>query len=122
MIVAGMGFTSKASRQSLLNAIEQTGYMEKITAISTRSDKAEEAVFKTLAKDFNLKIISLPDEVLKQIETPGFSARAHTLTGIGCVCEACALAAAGNGARLVAEKHISIDGQATAAIALGKKS
>lgn len=118
VIVAGFGFSSRASTASLRGALERAqersqGEM-RIDALATLADKA--AALEPLAQALGLPLIAvtppLPD-------TPTQSPRSLAARGSGSVAEACALAGAGAGAYLRCGRTLSPDRLATCATAQG---
>ena len=120
MRVAGLGFRREATIESLRDALAAAGGACGLDALETVTDKADAAVIVSLARELDLTIKPVPNEVLAQVETPTRSARIETMFGTGSLAEAAALAVAGPGARLVSERAISRDKAATAAIAEGE--
>ncbi|HWL19520.1 MAG TPA: cobalamin biosynthesis protein [Bradyrhizobium sp.] len=120
MRVAGLGFRKEATIESLRDALAAAGGARGLDALATAADKAGAAVIVSLACELGLTIRPVPAEVLARVETPTRSARIATMFGTGSLAEAAALAAAGQGARLVAERTVSRDRAATAAIAEGE--
>lgn len=122
MKVAGMGFKSDVTLGALRDALRAAGGHEGLTALATSSEKADTAVFKSLARELNVPIKSISSDLLGQIVTPTQSNRVHAKFGTGSLAEAVALAAAGPGARLISPRVVSQDRSATAAIALGEEA
>jgi cobalt-precorrin 5A hydrolase len=120
MRVAGLGFRKEATIESLRDALAAAGGARGLDALATATDKADAAVIIALAREMGLTIRAVPAEVLAWVGTPTRSARIATMFGTGSLAEAAALAAAGRGARLVAERTVSHDKAATAAIAEGE--
>jgi cobalt-precorrin 5A hydrolase len=120
MRVAGLGFRKEATIESLRDALAAAGGARGLDALATAIGKADAAVIVALAREMGLTIRAVPAEVLARVETPTRSARIATMFGTGSLAEAAALAAAGQGARLVAERTVSRDRAATAAIAEGE--
>ncbi len=120
MRVAGLGFRREASIESLRDALIAAGGTRGLDALATATDKADAAVILTLARELGLTIKPVSAEVLARAETSTRSARIEKMLGTGSLAEAAALAAAGQGARLISERSISRDRTATAAIAEGE--
>ncbi len=120
MRVAGLGFRREASIESLREALVAAGGTRGLDALATATDKADAAVILTLARELGLTIKPVSAEVLARAETSTRSARIEKMLGTGSLAEAAALAAAGQGARLISERSISRDRTATAAIAEGE--
>jgi cobalt-precorrin 5A hydrolase len=115
MRVAGFGFTSAASLASLQAALTLAGGA--VDAVATVEGKAKGLA--PLADALGLPLITVTRAELATHKRPG-SARVSALFGTGSVAESAALAAAGQGARLVVGRITSPDGQAVAAIAQGQ--
>lgn len=111
-VVAGFGFSSKATSDSLASALEAVCGQTRVEALATLADKAER--LRALGQEMGVEIIEvigpLPDTVTN-------SHRSKAERGTGSVAEACALAAAGPGAYLLATRKISADRLATCALA-----
>ncbi|MCC0081534.1 MAG: cobalamin biosynthesis protein [Rhodobacter sp.] len=112
MIVAGFGFSSRATPESLAAALAATGASP--AALATLADKA--AALAPLADVLGLPVIPV-DGPLPETETQ--SPRSLAARGTGSVAEACALKAAGPGAILLTPRVTSADRLATCAIAKG---
>lgn len=115
MRVAGLGFNSAATLASLKSALQRAGETD---ALATEADKAEEAVVQELSQSLGLPLMRVAQSVLARQEVLTSSPRVKALYGVGSVAEAAALAAAGEGARLMGARVVSADGHATAAIAV----
>ena len=119
MIVAGLGFRKGASVESLMSAYKMAAQGHVVTALATAEDKAGAACLVALAKALGLPIVSVAEDAVKAAQTVTQSSRVQALRGTGSLAEAVALSAAGDGARLVGVRQVSVDRQATCAIALG---
>lgn len=108
MIVAGFGFSSRATVESLKGALAATGHQP--DAVATLADKAP-----ALAA-LGLPVIAVSGPLPP---TPTQSPASLAARGTGSVAEACALDAAGPGAYLLTTRRVSPDGLATCAIAKG---
>ncbi|MFM7402606.1 MAG: cobalamin biosynthesis protein [Erythrobacter sp.] len=117
VIVAGFGFRSRATVESLIDALVRAGGSDGIDALATAADKAATAPFQALAARLGLPVVALPPDVLQAQTTPTQSAASLAARGAGSMAEAAALAAAGPGARLIGLRAISGDGTATCALA-----
>jgi len=115
VIVAGFGFSSKATTGSLADAlrIAHAG-LPPVTVLATLADKA--AALEDLAETRGLGIIAVSGPLPDTPTQSGPSLRAR---GTGSVAEACALAVAGEGGYLRRTRVVSGDGLATCAIAQG---
>ncbi len=118
MIVAGFGYRSGADQASLRSALmlAQAGHPS-VTALAAPADKA--ALLAPLADALAVPLIAVSPEALRAIPTSTRSPASLAARETGSVAEASALAAAGDGARLIAHRHISTDRMATCAIAEG---
>lgn len=119
MIIAGFGFTSRATAASLAQALNATGHAGTLTAIATHADKANAAPLRAFAHAHGLPISAIPADQITQTATQTHSARSQNARNTGSVAEAAALAAAGPGATLIAARHVSADRMATCALAKG---
>jgi cobalt-precorrin 5A hydrolase len=119
MKVAGLGFKKDVTLASLREALAAAGGPDGLAAMATVSDKAEAEALKQLARECGVPIRAVPADVLAGIRTPTQSTRVTEMFGTGSVAEAAALAAAGPRARLIANRAVSQDRTATAAIAEG---
>jgi len=121
MIVAGFGFSSDATIDSLTSAFSETG-LSAADAIATAEDKSKTHVFIDFAKTIGAKIVSIDASALTRIKTHTQSQASQTHRNTGSVAEAAALAALGKDANLLVPRSISNDRMATCAIAQGPKS
>lgn len=112
MIVAGFGFSTRATTDSLRDALAITGL--KVEALATLADKSD--ALTPLADELGVPLIAI-DGPLPDTTTQ--SARSLSARGIGSVAEACALAAVGAGGYLRCTRVTSGDHLATCAIAQG---
>ncbi len=119
MIVAGLGFSSAATAESLRSAYDGAAADLAVDALATAADKQGHPALTELAKTLALPLhLVAPDDLAGQ-RTLTCSNRSRATHGTGSVSEASALAAAGQGARLLAPRQISHDRLATCAIAIG---
>lgn len=118
MIVAGFGFRKGAHAASLRAALAlaQQG-CPAVSLLATAADKAD--CLEPLAAALELPVVGLAPEALTTATTLTRSTASLSARGTGSVAEACALAAAGPGARLLGPRHVSPDRMATCAIAQG---
>jgi cobalt-precorrin 5A hydrolase len=118
VIVAGFGFRSGVGLSSLRGAfaLAQQG-RPPVTHLATAQDKV--AALAPLAEALGLPLAGVTPEALAAVETTTRSVASLTARDVGSVAEASALAAAGAGARLLGQRHISPDRMATCAIAQG---
>lgn len=119
MIVAGFGFTSRATADSLRTALAATGYGGALDHLATASDKAVTPAFVQAAASLKTPIIGVAADRIEATQTQTRSRMSHSTRKTGSVAEAAALAAAGPGATLIVPRHISADRMATCAIAKG---
>lgn len=117
VIVAGLGFRSGATTTSLRAALETASGGQTVTHLATLADKAEGLA--ELAAHLALPLIAVAPESIVALPTPTQSLASVSARGVGSVAEACALVAAGKGARLLAPRSMSPDRMATCAIAEG---
>ncbi len=122
MIVAGLGFRASASMDSLTDAFVQATRDYNVTHIATADDKANTPAFKALSDRLNLPAIAVAPSALTKQSTPTQSAASQKARRVGSVAEAAALAAAGDGSRLLVTRTISNDRLATCALALGDET
>lgn len=115
MIVAGFGFRSGATLESLRAALAlaQTG-APPVTHVASVADKLP------LLRGLGLPVIAATG--IEQVATPSRSPASLAARGTGSVAEAAALLAAGPGARLLAPRCISPDRMATCALAEGPRA
>ncbi|WP_438456010.1 cobalamin biosynthesis protein [Vreelandella venusta] len=115
--VAGFGFRSEATLESLGQAldqlIDQYGVIDKLAAARSMLPLVEE-----LGRLRNIEVIAVADAELSTVATLTHSTHSLQARGTGSVAEAVALLAAGPNARLVGPRIISADRRATAALAL----
>lgn len=118
MIVAGFGARASATMAAFHAALRLTAHgFPPVTVIAAPQDRA--AMLDELAALLDLPLVALPPHALVGIATPTRSTASLEHRGIGSVAEACALAAAGPAARLLATRRISPDRTVTCAIARG---
>ncbi|MCB2116469.1 MAG: cobalamin biosynthesis protein [Rhodobacteraceae bacterium] len=117
MRVAGFGFQSGATDDSLRDALRLAG--GQADRLATLADKAGAPAIKALASDLGLPLAEVSRSALQGVATLTRSPRIEGQFGTGSVAEAVALVAAGPGARLLGPRAVSSDGLATAAIAEG---
>ncbi len=123
-LVIGLGFRDEASAQSIgevLAAVAaRAGFAA--TAIAVPGDKAGHAGLRAAAREAELPIEAIGADAMRRADTQVAtrSERSEKHRGVGSVCEAAALAAAGAGARLVATRIVSTDRHATAAAAIAR--
>ncbi|MFA3918319.1 cobalamin biosynthesis protein [Ruegeria hyattellae] len=119
LIVAGFGFASAATAESLQDVYNRAARDHFVTALATAVDKAVHPALTALAADLHLPVLRVDAAALQTARTLTQSQRSATERGTGSVAEAAALATAGSDARLIAPRHISADRLATCAVAIG---
>ncbi len=122
MIVAGLGFSSTASADSLRAAYDLASADHVVTDLATVADKDGHPALSDFARSLNLPLHLIAADDLSGQRTLTCSPRSRATYGTGSVAEAAALAAAGSGARLLSPRHISTDRLATCAVAIGAPS
>jgi cobalt-precorrin 5A hydrolase len=121
VIVAGLGFRRGADVAALRAALAALGAVH-IDRLATAADKADAAALRQLAAEMGVMVVAVDAGLMAAQPVVTHSARVIALRGTGSVAEAAALAAAGDGARLIAPRVISSCGMATAALAEGVHS
>ena len=114
MRIAGLGLRATAKRETLCALLAQA---DTVDALATLADKANHPALLALARMASLPIHPVPRENLAGLATQTRSCRIEQGFGTGSVAEACALAAAGPGARLVLARLTAQTGEATLAVA-----
>lgn len=120
MIVAGIGFNTRATPIALARALDgalQAAGGAALDALASARPKADDPILIAFAKTRALPLLAVD---VAGINTPSQSPRVMALFGTGSLAEAAALAAAGPGGRLIVCKTLSPCGHATAAIAQSK--
>ncbi|MEP5212007.1 cobalamin biosynthesis protein [Sulfitobacter pontiacus] len=117
MKIAGLGFRSSVTPQALQNALTQMG--TEIDALAVLETKATAAGFHAFAEFSDTPVLFVPEDEIRNIETPTQSLRIQSRFGTGSVAEALALVAAGRygSARLISPRLATPDGLATVALA-----
>jgi cobalt-precorrin 5A hydrolase len=121
-LIIGVGFRDKASAQSIEDAIAtalRAAPGQYVVAIATPSDKARHPSLLAAAGLHALPIVAIDPLRLRDVD-PSVTTRSPislAQRGVGSVCEAAALAAAGRGAQLIVGRIVSADQHATAAAA-----
>ncbi|RBW57430.1 cobalamin biosynthesis protein [Ruegeria sp. A3M17] len=119
MIVAGLGFSSTATVDSLRAVFERASVGQNVDALATVADKEGHAALSEFAAEIALPLHFIAAADLAGQRTLTCSNRSRATYGTGSVAEASALAAAGTGARLTSPRQISDDRLATCAVAIG---
>ncbi|WP_109313944.1 cobalamin biosynthesis protein [Ruegeria sp. AU67] len=119
MIIAGLGFSSTATVDSLRAVFERASVGQNVDALATVADKEGHAALSEFAAETALPLHFIAAADLAGQRTLTCSNRSRATYGTGSVAEASALAAAGTGARLTSPRQISDDRLATCAVAIG---
>jgi len=122
-LVIGLGFRNEASARSIAEVLDIVAARAALpgvaSAIAVSDDKAAHPGLRAAAHAAQLPIEAVAAAALRaadaRVATRSAQAKKHR--GVGSVCEAAALAAAGAGARLVVTRIVSADRRATAAAA-----
>jgi cobalt-precorrin 5A hydrolase len=120
MIVAGIGFNTRATPAALAKAVDTAILAAggaRLDALASAWSKSADPVLIAFAQTRALPLLVVN---VAGIQTPSQSPRVLALFGTGSLAEAAALAGAGPNARLLATKCTSPCGRATAAIAQSK--
>ncbi len=123
-LVIGLGFRDGASAQSIGEVLADVAAHAAMpgvaSAIAVSEDKAAHPGLRAAAQAARLPIEAVAAATMRaadaQVATRSEQVKRHR--GVGSVCEAAALAAAGAGARLVVTRIVSADRHATAAAAI----
>lgn len=119
-MIAGIGFRSAATVASLRDALARAGVSDPCRVALPEVKADHPACAELSVQGFTL--IPVSPAAIRAAPTLTRSAHALAAHDTGSVAEACALAAAGSGARLAGPRSVSGDGMATAALALCKES
>jgi cobalt-precorrin 5A hydrolase len=125
-LVIGLGFRDQATAQSigevLADVAARAAHPGLATVLAVIEDKATHPGLLVAVQATPFPIETVTAEALRAVDSrvTTRSERVFKQRGVGCVCEAAALAAAGAGARLVVTRHVSTDRTATAAAAITK--
>ena len=118
MIVAGFGFRHGVSADELLLVLEEAALaaslpVREVESVATAADRSAEPGLIAAAQRLSVPIVPVGEDDLRAADKQAAtrSARALASYGVGSVCEAAALAAAGPGARL---RHPRITGARSA--------
>lgn len=123
-LVIGLGFRDEASAQSIGEVVTNVAADSAMTGVASvlavPEDKAAHPSLVAAARAAHLPIETVTADAMRQTDArvATRSERVEKHRGVGSVCEATALAAAGEGARLVVTRMVSADRHATAAAAL----
>lgn len=121
-LMIGIGFRDQASAQSIDDAMTtalQAARGLDVAAIAAPADKARHPALLAAADTRALPVIAIDPVRLRDAGARATTRSAVSLAhrGVGSVCEAAALAAAGRDAKLLVRRVVSADRHATAAIA-----
>jgi cobalt-precorrin 5A hydrolase len=123
-LVIGVGFRDHATAPSigavLADVVARAGRPEVTTVLAVVADKAAHPGLLAAASAVQFPIEIIAVEAMREADA-GITTRSERVLrqrGVGSVCEAAALAAAGPGSRLVVTRQVSADRTATAAAAL----
>jgi len=120
MIVAGLGFRTTCTANELVALIGRVGEAAgaHVEALAVPDFKAGASALATAAAILAIEVRPVTRAALAEVQRlcPSRSAAALAAVGVASVAEACALAAAGPGGRLLAPKAAS--GAATCALAM----
>jgi cobalt-precorrin 5A hydrolase len=125
-LVIGLGFRDRATAQSigevLAEVVARAAYPGVATALAVMEDKAAHPGLLAAVQGKHFPIETVAAESLRAVDSrvATRSERVLKQRGVGSVCEAAALAAAGTGAHLVVTRQVSTDRNATAAAAITK--
>ena len=119
MRVVGLGLRAAATLEGVHELFRQLQVMSASTLAVPAFRQAHPLVAGLQAAGFRLVLI--PEEMLLGVSTPTRSPRILARFGTGSLAEACAIIAAGPGARLVEPRVISADGCVTAALAQSER-
>ena len=125
-LVIGLGFRDQATAQSigevLADVAARAAHPGVATVLAVIEDKATHPGLLAAVQATPFPIETVTAEALRAVDSrvTTRSERVFKQRGVGSVCEAAALAAAGAGARLVVTRHVSTDRTATAAAAITK--
>uniref|UniRef100_Q07PH2 Cobalamin biosynthesis protein G CbiG n=1 Tax=Rhodopseudomonas palustris (strain BisA53) TaxID=316055 RepID=Q07PH2_RHOP5 len=121
-LIIGVGFRDRATAQSIEDAIATAlrgAAGAEVVAIATAADKIRHPALLTAAGQRALPIVAIDPLRLRDADPQVTTRSPISLAqrGVGSVCEAAALAAAGRDAQLVVSRVVSADQHATAAAA-----
>ena len=118
MIVAGFGYRSGATLDSLRDAYRRARLGQEADVLATVEDKLP--LLHDLGADIRRPAVGISSKFMQVQETETVSESVLAARGVGSVAEAAALAAAGPGAQLLSTRVVSEDGRATCAFAIGE--
>ena len=115
-MIAGIGFRTAATMDSVLDALERAGATD-CRRLALPQDNLHHTAA-TALREAGYLLIPIAPHAMSAQSTLSESAASRAARGTGSVAEACALAAAGAGGRLAGARAISGDRMATAALAV----
>jgi cobalt-precorrin 5A hydrolase len=127
-LVIGLGFRDQATAQSigevLTSAIEKAAMPKTIAMLAVVADKAAHPGLLATVRASQHQLETVTAQAMRQADAriATHSERVLRQRGVGSVCEATALAAAGTSARLLVTRIVSVDRTATAAVAVTEDS
>jgi cobalt-precorrin 5A hydrolase len=119
-----LGFREATTAQSigevLASVAARTAQRGVATVLAVAEDKAAHPSLLAAAQALHYQVETVATEELREADARVITRSERVLRqrGVGSVCEAAALAAAGRGARLVVTRTVSADRSATAAAAI----
>ena len=125
-LVIGLGFRDQVSASSIAEVlavvVARAGMPEAATVLAVVEDKAAHPGLLTTAQTSHIPIEIVSADAMREadVRTATRSERVLRQRGVGSVCEAAALAAAGPDARLLVTRRVSADRNATAAAAFAE--
>ncbi len=119
MRAVGLGLRAAANLEGVQHLFRRLQVMPPLTLAVPAFRQAHPVVASLQAAGFRL--VPIPEAMLLGVSTPTRSPRILARFGTGSLAEACALIAAGPGARLVQARVISADGCVTAALAQSER-
>jgi cobalt-precorrin 5A hydrolase len=125
-LVIGLGFREQATAQSigevLAHVVAQAGIPDADKTLAVIEDKAAHPALLAAVQASRLALKTVTADAMRQadVRIATRSERVVRQRGVGSVCEATALAAAGVSARLVVPRMVSTDRTATAAAAIAE--
>ena len=123
-LVIGLGFREQATAQSisevLSRAVAQAAMPDAATVLAVVADKAAHSALLAAVRVSQFALETVTTDAMRQADAriATRSERVIRQRGVGSVCEAAALAAAGVSSRLVVTRLVSADRTATAAAAV----
>lgn len=126
-LVAGIGFRRAATAEAIAELIRDAlaradAEPDDVRVIATALDRAGDPALRAAAAAFGLEPVGIPPEALAAYDAAlsHRSERIVALRGVGCLCEAAALACAGPGGTLVLGRVAN--GSVTCALATGAET